>query len=73
MNNPKDFDFFVKTKARYIDPKVLSNETVKRLSELDKDYKNLMLDFIQKVSGGYYVKVFPRLKVLGSFPKTDKR
>ncbi|MCX6814088.1 MAG: HD domain-containing protein [Candidatus Aenigmarchaeota archaeon] len=70
MNNPKDFDFFVKTKARYIDPKIIQGETVKRLSELDKDYKNLMLDFIQKVSGGYYVKVFPRLKVLGSFPKT---
>ncbi len=70
MNNPNDFDFFVKTKARYIDPKIIQGETAKRLSELDKDYKNLMLDFIQKVSGGYYVKVFPRLKVLGSFPKT---
>jgi len=71
MNSPGDFDFFVKTKARYIDPKVIQGGSVKTLSELDSDYKKQMLDFIEKVSAGYYVKIFPRLKTLGSFPKTS--
>ncbi len=65
VNSPDDFDFFVKTKARYIDPKVVRNGTVKRLSELDETYKRQMQEFIGKVSGGYHVKVFPRLKGLG--------
>jgi hypothetical protein len=58
VDSPKDFDFFVKTKARYIDPKVLQGRDVKRLSELDEDYKRRMLEFIEKVSGGYRVKIF---------------
>jgi HD superfamily phosphohydrolase len=67
-DSPQDFDFYVRTKARYIDPKVIQGTAVKRLSELDKDYKKQMLDFIEKVSAGYYVKIFPRLKTLGSRP-----
>jgi hypothetical protein len=30
-----------------------------------------MLDFIEKVSAGYYVKVFPRLRVIGSAPERE--
>jgi HD superfamily phosphohydrolase len=65
-DSPQDFDFYVKTKARYIDPKVVRGEKVGRLSELDSDCRKRMLDFIEKVSAGYYVKVFPRLRTLGS-------
>jgi len=68
MNSPEDFDFYVKTKPRHIDPKVIQGEKMSRLSELDSDYRKQMLDFIEKVSAGYYVKVFPRLKTLGSRP-----
>ncbi len=71
VNSPGDFDFYVKTKARYIDPKVVQGEKVSRLSELDKDYKKQMLDFIEKVSVGYYVKVFPRLKIPGSMAENE--
>jgi hypothetical protein len=59
VHNPKDYDFFVRTKPRYIDPKVLQAGTVKRLSELDPDYKNRMFEYLEKVSSGYYVKIFP--------------
>jgi HD superfamily phosphohydrolase len=58
VDSPKDFDFFVKTKARYIDPKIVQGGGVRRLSELDKDYKRQMLGFIEKVSSGYRVKIF---------------
>ncbi len=71
VNSPQDFDFFVKTKARYIDPKVLQGEAAKRLSEIDKDYRKSMTDFIQKVSSGYHVKVFPRIRTLASMPKSE--
>ncbi|HJW97015.1 MAG TPA: HD domain-containing protein [archaeon] len=73
VNSPDDFDFFVKTKARYIDPKVVRNGTVKRLSELDDAYKKVMQDFIGKVSGGYHVKVFPRLRGLDDGRKAEVR
>lgn len=58
VNSPKDFDFYVKTKARYIDPKIIQGESVKRLSEMDGDYRKQMADFISRVSGGYHVKIF---------------
>jgi hypothetical protein len=32
-----------------------------------------MLDFIENVSVGYYVKVFPRLKTLGSLPERESQ
>jgi HD superfamily phosphohydrolase len=64
VNSPQDFDFFVKTKARHIDPKVCQGDSVRRLSEIDKGYEKLLKDYIQKVSGGYHVKVFPRLRTL---------
>ena len=64
--SPQDFDFFVKTKARYIDPKVDQGGKVSTLSELDSGYGKRMLDFIGKVSAGYYVKVFPSLRTIGS-------
>lgn len=66
VNSPQDFDFFVKTKARYVDPKVVQGGKASRLSELDSDYRKQMLDFIERVSGGYYVKVFPRIRAIGS-------
>ena len=69
VNSPQDFDFFVKTKARYIDPKVAQGDNVKRLSEIDRDYKKAMSEFVQRVSSGYHVKVFPRIRTLASLPK----
>jgi HD superfamily phosphohydrolase len=66
VNSPEDFDFFVKTKVRYIDPKVVQGDRVSHLSELDADYRKQVQEFTEKVSAGYYVKVFPRLRTLGA-------
>jgi hypothetical protein len=66
VNSPDDFDFYVKTKARYIDPKVIQGREVKRLSELDEMFKKQVQEFVQKVSGGYHVKVFPRIRTIAS-------
>jgi HD superfamily phosphohydrolase len=71
VNSPGDFDFYVKTKARYIDPKVVQGEKVSRLSELDKEYRKQMLDFVEKISAGYYVKIFPRLRGPGSVTERE--
>ncbi|MEM7815727.1 MAG: HD domain-containing protein [Candidatus Aenigmatarchaeota archaeon] len=66
INSPKDFDFFVKTKPRHIDPWIFQSGESKRLSELDDFYKKQMEEFIRKVSEGYHVKVFPRIRTVSS-------
>ena len=38
----EDYDFYIRTKVRYIDPLFLENGKLKRLSEEDKNYKELM-------------------------------
>ena len=58
VHSPQKYDFFVKTKPRCIDPKVLHAGTVSRLSEIDPEYKGRMEEFMTRVSQGYYVKVF---------------
>jgi len=58
VNSPQDYDFFAKTKARHIDPKVLQNGELKRLSRMDGDYEKEMTKLVASVSQGYYVKVF---------------
>lgn len=53
----EDHDFFTRTKARFIDPKILNNGNIKRLSELDNDFKQRIEDFKQKIEKGYYIKI----------------
>ena len=62
VHNPQKYDFFVKTKPRCIDPKVLHAGTVSRLSEVDPEYRSRMEQFVARVSQGYYAKVFPGQK-----------
>jgi len=58
VNSPQDYDFFAKTKVRYIDPTVIQNGEAKRLSRMDDEYEKEMVKFISSVSQGYYVKIF---------------
>jgi conjugal transfer/entry exclusion protein len=47
----------LKSKVRYVDPKVLFEKEVKRVSEVDKEFKQKIKDFIDRKSKGFYVKI----------------
>lgn len=53
----EDYDFFTKSKARFIDPKVLYNKELISLSELDGDFKQRVINFKKKIKGGHYIKI----------------
>ncbi|MEE9525040.1 MAG: HD domain-containing protein [Candidatus Woesearchaeota archaeon] len=53
----KDYDFHGTTKARFIDPKFLENREVKRLSEVDEEFKQKVEEFKRKYEKGFYLKL----------------
>lgn len=55
--NEEDYDFYVKPKVRYIDPKVLLNGKLLRLSKIDREYKKIVKNFLDKSSEGFYIKL----------------
>ena len=57
IEDPNDYDFFVKTKLRYVDPFFLEDNTVKRLSEVNLDYKKELNDLKKAVAKGFYIKI----------------
>ncbi|MEM5794388.1 MAG: HD domain-containing protein [Candidatus Aenigmatarchaeota archaeon] len=57
VEDPKDYDFYLKSKVRYVDPKVLFGKGTKRVSELDDKFKQKIRDFINVKSKGFYVKI----------------
>jgi hypothetical protein len=56
-SNENDYDFHTTGKARYIDPKFLDGSKIKRVSEVDKKFKNEIKEFQQWVNKGFYVKI----------------
>jgi len=59
--NPKDYDFCLKSKVRYVDPKVLFEKEVKRVSELDDEFKQKIRDFVNVKSKGFYIKILKQV------------
>ena len=57
IEDENDYDFHVKSKVRFTDPKVLIYDSVSRLSELDESYKRKMEEFIAEYSKGFFVKI----------------
>lgn len=49
---------FVKTKVRYIDPKIIINRKIKRLSAISSRFKKLLEDHIARGKQGWYVDVY---------------
>ena len=49
---------FVKPKIRYIDPKVLTDKKIKRVSEISADFKKRLKNHIEHVSRGWYIDVY---------------
>ncbi|MEM7821513.1 MAG: HD domain-containing protein [Candidatus Aenigmatarchaeota archaeon] len=57
VEDPEYYDFYLKSKVRYTDPKVLFEKETKRVSELDDELKQKIRDFINKKTNGFYVRV----------------
>lgn len=53
----EDHDIYSKSKARHIDPKFLENGEIKRLSEVDKEFKKEIDEFKEWVKPGFYLKL----------------
>jgi len=52
-----DYDFHTTGKARFIDPKFLDNNKVRRISEVDKQFKKDIKEFQEWVKKGFYIKI----------------
>lgn len=55
--NPEDFDFYGKTKPRYIDPKFVQGEKVLRVSDVDNQFLERVAAHKNKVLRGVHAKV----------------
>jgi len=52
-----DFDYFIKSKPRFVDPKVLVDGDLVRLSVLNADYKNFYNESFDFVKKGYKIRI----------------
>lgn len=57
VEDENDYDYYLKSKLRYVDPKVVIKGRTKRLSELDKEFDQKVKNFIAKKINGFYVKI----------------
>ena len=57
IDNPDDYDFYIRTKVRIIDPFFLENTGLKRLSEENSEYKEDIEKLTKFIEKGFYVKV----------------
>lgn len=57
IEDKDNYDFHLKSKVRWADPKILISNKILRLSELDKSYKRLMKDYIDKRSKGFFMRI----------------
>ena len=56
--NPDDYDFFTKTKLRYIDPKFLNlDDSVSCVSEQFPELKQKITEHKKQVNKGYFIKI----------------
>jgi hypothetical protein len=57
IEDKDDYDFHLKSKVRWVDPKIIIDNKISRLSELDKNYAQKMNDFIDNRYKGFFVKI----------------
>jgi HD superfamily phosphohydrolase len=53
-------DFHSHAKARFIDPKVLEDGELVRVSDFDEGFRKERDDFVRKLKGGYYIRIVKR-------------
>lgn len=57
VEDKKNYDYHLKTKPRHIDPKILINGSIKRLSELDVEFKERLDNYLKKMNDGFYIRI----------------
>jgi len=57
VEDNENFDLWVKSKIRYVDPLILIDDKLSRLSYLDNKFKKKLEDYIKKRSRGFKVKI----------------
>lgn len=57
IEDSENYDFFVKSKVRWVDPKVLVENRVLRLSEIDSEYRKVVKKWIERVKKGFKVRI----------------
>lgn len=53
----ENFDYHTKGKARYIDPPILHNNEIKRLSEINETFSHEVASFKERVRRGHKIKI----------------
>ncbi|MBI2415577.1 MAG: HD domain-containing protein [Candidatus Kerfeldbacteria bacterium] len=56
-NDPTNYDFYIKTKLRIVDPLVLMNGQVQRLSHIDEQFYQRNETYRQRRQQGYYIRI----------------
>jgi hypothetical protein len=57
LGTKEDHDIFGRSKARYIDPKFMDGSSIKRLSEVDPNFRKDIEDFRSWIAAGFYIKI----------------
>jgi len=57
INSTIDYDFFSRTKLRYIDPYAMHNGKEKRVSTLYPELKNMIKEKKNRIKNGFYLKI----------------
>ncbi|MAG08306.1 hypothetical protein CMO89_02440 [Candidatus Woesearchaeota archaeon] len=57
ISDKKNFDFHLKPKPRIVDPKIMVNNQLVRLSQLDGKYKEEMDKYKKELEQGYFVRI----------------
>jgi hypothetical protein len=60
IEDKKNYDFHLKSKVRFTDPKIIIDGKLVRISESDGFYKKMMNDFISKTSKGFFVRIIKK-------------
>jgi uncharacterized protein len=57
-SDKNDCDYHLKVKTRTVDPKILTGGTLRRLSEIDSDYRKIIAEAENSQKEGHFIKVF---------------
>jgi hypothetical protein len=58
MDEPDDFDFFVRTKLRYVNPKFISgSQDIRRVTDMYTDFTTVLNNHIERNTRGNYIKI----------------
>lgn len=57
IEDEKNYDYYLKSKVRCTDPKILIDNKIVRLSKINESYKRMMDEYVSKYSDGFFIRV----------------